>query len=699
MTILFFSYVLDLVTRIVFKSFTVTLSVLMLLSCLPVLGQTYETSYQIETGNNTSGKSNHTLSGTSNQNAIPGNVSEVDIHTLLDPSLQSKPVYAALMGWWGKGGAFGCHSGRCNVQYNSDDGAMGGQIDQQIDDLISRGYNGATIAWYGQGDFSDTVLAHWLARSAARGGTFKVVPRVNGDDLGSGVFSSSHCPSGDRQACAISQMQYIRDAYFGSSAYMHVGSQPLVTWFISPATCSSCNWNTIKSAVGSNVAITKKDKNGVSGTSTYVSGFDGGYTWNVAHADNSYLDDFFNNTKTNSTAIIWWDASKGFNDQLASWGTGTIVDQSCGQRWLNLWGYINSHWPAFASNLDAVLVPTWNDYEEGTEVETGIDNCIDPATPFTLSIVNSNQLQWTVNFTSTAGVSSTIDHYDLFYANSSDENELHKFASSTCSTTTCTASLAAVPSGTYHVYVKAVGKPHILNHMNTPAQAATYGNGTVQPYSYTPFLELPTTAWETLDDCGSTATCNTVEATSTYHSSPNAVQFLLGGNNPPGFQIGRWVQTVAGVPDTAGDFEYNVWVLLNQTAYTNAQGLIFEISNYNNNQWYHFEFKCDFSTAVWNIWDELGNAFHSTGVACSRPPAGVFTNYIFHMKRLSATQLQYVDMQVGGGPVATIDPGTGTFNTQSISNSNAIKVGIKLMGNAQMNDYTIYTDDLRLGYR
>ena len=107
MTILFFSYVLDLVTRIVPKAFIVTISVLMLLSCVPVLGQTYETSYQTETSNNTSGKSNHTLNGSSNQNAIPGNVSKVDVHTLLDPSLQSKPVYAALMGWWGKGGVLG----------------------------------------------------------------------------------------------------------------------------------------------------------------------------------------------------------------------------------------------------------------------------------------------------------------------------------------------------------------------------------------------------------------------------------------------------------------------------------------------------------------------------------------------------------------------------------------------------------------
>ena len=40
--------------------------------------------------------------------------------------------------------------------------------------------------------------------------------------------------------------------------------------------------------------------------------------------------------------------------------------------------------------------------------------------------------------------------------------------------------------------------------------------------------------------------------------------------------------------------------------------------------------------------------------------------------------------------MTAIDPSTGTFNTQSIANLNAIKVGIKLMGNAQMNDYSVY---------
>ena len=54
---------------------------------------------------------------------------------------------------------------------------------------------------------------------------------------------------------------------------------------------------------------------------------------------------------------------------------------------------------------------TWNDYEEGTEIESGIDNCL------TLSAsVAANTLQWTI-----IGNENTVDHYSV-YISSDGEN-------------------------------------------------------------------------------------------------------------------------------------------------------------------------------------------------------------------------------------------------------------------------------------
>ena len=43
----------------------------------------------------------------------------------------------------------------------------------------------------------------------------------------------------------------------------------------------------------------------------------------------------------------------------------------------------------YTGRLDAVQVVTWHDYEEGTEIQSGIDNCL------TLSAsVNGSMLSW-----------------------------------------------------------------------------------------------------------------------------------------------------------------------------------------------------------------------------------------------------------------------------------------------------------------
>ena len=54
---------------------------------------------------------------------------------------------------------------------------------------------------------------------------------------------------------------------------------------------------------------------------------------------------------------------------------------------------------------------TWNDYEEGTEIESGIDNC------FSLQpSVTGNSFAWSI-----AGDESTVDHYTV-YASTDGQN-------------------------------------------------------------------------------------------------------------------------------------------------------------------------------------------------------------------------------------------------------------------------------------
>jgi hypothetical protein len=68
---------------------------------------------------------------------------------------------------------------------------------------------------------------------------------------------------------------------------------------------------------------------------------------------------------------------KGFDDKLASWSPppGRINDQQCGKTWLQTFTTTNSHFSSSAP-LDLLGIVTWDDYEERSEIETGIDNCV-----------------------------------------------------------------------------------------------------------------------------------------------------------------------------------------------------------------------------------------------------------------------------------------------------------------------------------
>ena len=77
-----------------------------------------------------------------NGNIAAGNVSKLDIHSLLYPGNHTK-VYAHFMAWFGT-------KSHMNVGYDSTSRA---QVARQVQDMISRGIDGVIIDWYGKGNY------------------------------------------------------------------------------------------------------------------------------------------------------------------------------------------------------------------------------------------------------------------------------------------------------------------------------------------------------------------------------------------------------------------------------------------------------------------------------------------------------------------------------------------------------------------
>jgi hypothetical protein len=169
-----------------------------------------------------------------------------------------------------------------------------------------------------------------------------------------------------------------------------------------------------------------------------------------------------------SSEVAIGAAYKGFNDSLASWGQHVKVNQQCGQTWLATFAETGKyHSPD--NQLENLQIVTWNDYEEGSEIETGIDNCIS-----VVPSLNGQVLTWTV----TGGSENTLDHYVVFI--SSDGVNLMPLVEITPGNNVLDLSTYGFDPGQYTVFVEAVGQPSILNHISPPVQV-TFSKAVPQP--------------------------------------------------------------------------------------------------------------------------------------------------------------------------------------------------------------------------
>ena len=394
------------------------------------------TTLQAEIGNNTSTADSFT--GTTNGNGHPGNVSKVPISSLLYSGANTK-IYAHYMAWFG-------NSGHMNVGYRSDDPA---QVHKQVEDMISRGIQGAIVDWYGAAaTLEDTGTKLLMKEAEAHPGfTFAIT-----EDAGA-LVSAAEQNGCDVTTQLIADLNYVVSTYTASSAYMKVnGKTPI---FVFGVTGWYEDWSKVQAALPSSVVLIFR---GGEGLRLNASG--GAFQWVDINSDDPFdeqlaaQDSFYNAAAQKSNLVVLGSAYKGFNDTPAEWGTNRLVDQHCGQTWLDTFSDIGKHYSA-SNQLSAVQLVTWNDYDEGSAIETGIDSCV-----YLAPSITGNTLNWSVN----GGSENTIDHYIVF--SSTDGQNLTNLGSVPAGTHSF--DLSSLKLGSASLYVNAVGKPSIRNVMSAP---------------------------------------------------------------------------------------------------------------------------------------------------------------------------------------------------------------------------------------
>lgn len=417
---------------------------LLSMSFLAVTAQTHfspTTTLTAETGNNTSAADN--FAAQPNGNMTPGNVSKVPLQSLLYPGSTAK-LYAHLVQWFG----YGDH---VDVGYVSGDAL---QVQKQVADMISRGLDGAIIDWYGRGEQRKTFRAYdmgtqLLMHEAEQhpGFSFAVMADVGANK------DCEHEHGCDPIENLIEDLNYAYRTYEQSPAYLKSNDRPVVFFFGQQG--HGINWKRVRSRVAGNPLFIFRNSGAFVNEAS-----DGGFSWVSPSQTNekdpmalNYLVNYYATAQRHDSKFSLGSAYKGFDDSIALWGEKRLIDQQCGQTWLQSIAEANQFYSEKQQMLGIQLV-TWNDYEEGTEFETGISNCI-------------NLTSWTRGasvFWNVKGDASTIDHFTVFV--SQDGENLMPIADLEADTRSLNLSKFRLDNGAYTVYVKAVGKPSLSNEMS-----------------------------------------------------------------------------------------------------------------------------------------------------------------------------------------------------------------------------------------
>ncbi|HTY96121.1 MAG TPA: hypothetical protein VMB91_03710 [Solirubrobacteraceae bacterium] len=459
--------------------------------CTEAWGQTHTVKYG--SGSSYSGQTltvtgfwdNAVAPGPSAPGSPYGRVSKVPMSALLPG--QGVPVWVETQNWWGGGNG---HIDNGEVSANAT------QMANEVADQESRGIAGQVVDWYGPGTTADQALPAIRANAEASGGSYEFAVMID-----KGYFDSC----GNTVACLNSALSYLAANDFPSSAYQtDSAGHPLVYFFINSYYPSQYPILSDPGISYQNSEFVMYEPNGFPGNDppntegeyawvnpgdgapyTQSSGSAGTFSWQSDFGFKD-LDSFFSNAANNPGSLAVSEAHKGFDDNLASWSLNRVIDQQCGLTWLQTFDHTGSfggsssyqgnlNFLGAGHHLDLVMVDTWDDYEEGTEMETGIDDCL---TSLAVSLSGAT-LSWTPTFgqdpmnSAVTGSEATVHHYSVYLA-APGGTDVMWLADVAPPTHQLDVSKLGLAGGPWVFYVQAVGQPSIVNTLGGPSGSYTF---------------------------------------------------------------------------------------------------------------------------------------------------------------------------------------------------------------------------------
>jgi hypothetical protein len=256
-----------------------------------------------------------------------------------------------------------------NVGYSTQDP---GVLRRQIQQAKSMGIYAFAVDWYGdRRPFEDHSYA--LLQRIASEENFHVCLMYDETQEDNG-----HATEDALQAMEKAYRAYIGPNAPGRAAYVTYNDRPII--FIFPKR-GHTDWDRVRNAVDQwdrPPILIYKDQP----PPQYANAFDGLYAW--VHPGRAwdpkggdwgkeYLEKFYTRNQDSGKLLvggIW----PGFNDTKASWSLNRHMDRRCGQTFEDTLKIFHQYDDP-ERPMPFIMIATWNDYEEGTQIETGVSDC------------------------------------------------------------------------------------------------------------------------------------------------------------------------------------------------------------------------------------------------------------------------------------------------------------------------------------
>jgi hypothetical protein len=280
------------------------------------------------------------------------------------PNLQgSSRILADYQPWFGS-------PDHINVGYSTLDP---GELRKQIHKAKEMGIYGFAVDWYGdRRPFEDKSYA--LLQQVAAEEKFHVCLMYDETQEDNGQATEEALNAFDK-----AYRSYIGPDAPGHDAYVTYQERPLI--FIFPKR-GHTDWDRVRQMVNQwehpPILIYKDEP-----PAKYANDFDGYYAWvHPSHgwkADGSdwgkeYLEAFYKKMEDRPGKIVIGTIWPGFNDTKASWSLNRHMSRRCGETFEDTLKIFH-HYDDPEHPMPFLLIATWNDYEEGTQIETGVSDC------------------------------------------------------------------------------------------------------------------------------------------------------------------------------------------------------------------------------------------------------------------------------------------------------------------------------------